>query len=115
MKDIGNNLRKIRELKGLKQESVAKMLNMTMQGYGKIERNETDLTISKLNKLSEVLEVSPLDILTFEEKIPFINQQYNQNNEKVIICHTYHEKEKLEEKLKSLEQKIEQLEDKFGK
>lgn len=76
------------------------MLIMTIQGYGKVQRNETDLTLSKLKKLSEILEVSPIDILTFEDISPLIKNQTNQNNQKVIICHSCHEKERLDEKNK---------------
>jgi transcriptional regulator with XRE-family HTH domain len=61
--NLGNNIRKIRELKNFKQESIAKSLNITTQGYSKIERNETDITFSKLIKIAEILEVEISDII----------------------------------------------------
>lgn len=57
------NIRKIRELKNLTREYVAAELNMSCSGYGKIERGEVDLTVSKLYKISNVLDVSPSSIL----------------------------------------------------
>lgn len=60
------NIRKIRELKNLTREYVADELKMSTSGYGKIERGEVDLTISKLNKIAEVLDVSIEFIFKFD-------------------------------------------------
>ncbi len=38
--EIGTKIRKIRELKGFSQENIAHDLEMSITGYGKIERNE---------------------------------------------------------------------------
>ncbi len=40
---IGDKIRKVRELKGLKQEAVADKLDMSATAYGNIERNESSL------------------------------------------------------------------------
>jgi transcriptional regulator with XRE-family HTH domain len=59
------NIKKIRELKDLTRDYVASQLNMSTSGYGKIERGEVDLTISKLTKIAVVLNVSVDFILRF--------------------------------------------------
>ena len=41
-------------------------LQMSTSGYGKIERGEIDLTLSKLFKISTVLGVSVTDVLFFD-------------------------------------------------
>jgi transcriptional regulator with XRE-family HTH domain len=75
---IGDNLRKIREIKGIKQESVAKQLGLTTNGYGKIERGETSLNIKRLEEIAEILGVNALDIMQFDENIIFnINTMSN--------------------------------------
>ncbi|TRX15972.1 helix-turn-helix domain-containing protein [Flavobacterium franklandianum] len=51
------NIKTIRELKNLTREYVADSLAMSTSGYGKIERGEVDLTISKLILIAKVLEV----------------------------------------------------------
>ena len=66
---IGNSLRKIRELKGFKQETVAKKLGLTTNGYGKIERGESTLNLDRLNQIAEVFGFSINDILNFDESI----------------------------------------------
>lgn len=57
------NIRRIRELKNFTREYVAAELNMSSSGYGKIERGEVDLTVSKLYKISNILGVTPSSIL----------------------------------------------------
>ena len=66
IKIISANIKKYRELKGLTREVVASELDMSVSGYSKIERGEIDLTLTKLQKISEVLGVSASDILNFD-------------------------------------------------
>jgi transcriptional regulator with XRE-family HTH domain len=65
------NIRKIRELKNLTREYVAEELNMSMSGYGKIERGEVDLTVSKLIEIAKVLDVSTEFIFKFDVSVFF--------------------------------------------
>jgi transcriptional regulator with XRE-family HTH domain len=64
---IGEKVRRLREIKGMKQESVAQELGMTPNGYGKIERGESSITLERLEQIAAVLKISPLDILQFDE------------------------------------------------
>lgn len=65
------NIRKIRELKNLTREYVAEELKMSMSGYGKIERGEVDLTVSKLIEIAKVLDVSIEFIFRFDVSVFF--------------------------------------------
>lgn len=65
------NIRKIRELKNMTREYVSEELKMSMSGYGKIERGEVDLTVSKLTEISKVLDVSMEFIFKFDVTIFF--------------------------------------------
>lgn len=65
------NIRKIRELKNLTREYVAGELNMSMSGYGKIERGEVDLTVNKLLEIAKVLNVSIEFIFRFDVAVFF--------------------------------------------
>lgn len=64
--NIYKNIKKIRELKNLTREFVADELEMSTSGYGKIERGEVDLTISKLDKISKVFNVNIDFIFKFD-------------------------------------------------
>lgn len=65
------NIRKIRELKNLTREYVAEELKMSLSGYGKIERGEVDLTVSKLTEIAKVLDVSMEFIFKFDVTVFF--------------------------------------------
>jgi transcriptional regulator with XRE-family HTH domain len=64
--EVGNNIKKYRELKNLTRETVAAEMDMSLSGYSKIERNEVDLTVSKVKKIAEVLGVDVSQILNFD-------------------------------------------------
>lgn len=66
IKQISFNIKKFRELKNFTREYIATELDMSVSGYSKIERGEIDLTLSKLQKIAEILNVSPSEILNFD-------------------------------------------------
>lgn len=70
---IGDKIKKIRDLKGLKQEEVAEKLNITPQAYGKIERNETKLDTERLHQIAEIFGITTEDIQGFDDKNMFVN------------------------------------------
>ena len=55
--------------RGLSQENMADLLNLSTTAYGDIERGKTDLTLSRLTQIADVLGVSALALLS-EESIP---------------------------------------------
>lgn len=71
--DIGSNIRKIRELKGYSQEYVSNQLEISQRQFSRIENNETDISVSKLQEISTILEVTPMQLLGFDEKFIFQN------------------------------------------
>ncbi|MFD2933574.1 helix-turn-helix domain-containing protein [Spirosoma flavum] len=52
--------------RGLSQENMADLLNLSTTAYGDIERGKTDLTLSRLAQIATVLAISPLILLTDE-------------------------------------------------
>ncbi len=78
----GEKIRMIRELRGFSQEYVALELGIAQNTYSKIETNQTKLTAEMLQKIAEVLNVSPLDIISQQPAI--INLQPNQGTQQAI-------------------------------
>jgi transcriptional regulator with XRE-family HTH domain len=66
---IGEKIRCIRHLRGLKQESVAEQLGMSVNGYGKIERNEGHVSVDRLEQIARVFELDVKDIFDFNSDI----------------------------------------------
>jgi transcriptional regulator with XRE-family HTH domain len=65
---IGEKIRKIRELKGLKQENIATALSMSVTAYGNLERGDTQLTYEKLEEIAKAMEVTVQDIMNIPEQ-----------------------------------------------
>lgn len=72
---IGNKIRKVRELQNVTREQIAADLGISLNGYGKIERNETDPTLKRLEQIADILKVDVLQLINFDEK-----QVFNVNN-----------------------------------
>jgi transcriptional regulator with XRE-family HTH domain len=66
-------IKQIRELKNFTQEHVATHLGLTTRAYSKIESGETQLTINRLNEISSILGVEPMEVLGFDDKQVFNN------------------------------------------
>lgn len=77
--NIGDNVKKFRELKGFTREQMADYLNLSVSAYGNIERNITDLTISRIRQIAEILEVEMAQILNFDA-----SQVFNISHNEVI-------------------------------
>ena len=72
-KIVSQNIKTIREMKNLTRDFVAGELDMTYSGYGKIERGEIDITISKISKLADIFGISISDLLFFDVSYFFNN------------------------------------------
>lgn len=73
-------VKNIRELKNLTQEYMANQLNLSLRAYSKIESGETQLTINRINEISNILNVNPLELLGFDEKNIFNIHNSTGNN-----------------------------------
>jgi transcriptional regulator with XRE-family HTH domain len=71
---IGANIKKLRELRNLTQEHMADKLDMSQTGYGNIERDVTDISMSRLQQIAKVLEVTVQDLLGFDANKMIFNQ-----------------------------------------
>ena len=96
-------LKQLRELKNFTQEHVAQQLGLSTRAYSKIETGETQLTINRLNEISTILGVDPIEALGFDHQNIFNNCTQEGN---IGINHI-----NLPEKLiEQYEKRIEQLE-----
>jgi transcriptional regulator with XRE-family HTH domain len=70
---VGNNLRKIREMKGFSQDYLAKKLGISPQAYSKLEREKTRMDVERLDSIAHLLQVNAEDIIDFDESKIFQN------------------------------------------
>jgi transcriptional regulator with XRE-family HTH domain len=66
LKQVGQNLKKIRKEKKLEIKDVVTQLRITPQAYGNIENGKVDLNISRLADIANVLQVGVEEILNTE-------------------------------------------------
>lgn len=102
-------IKQIRELKNFTQEYMAQKLGLSTRAYSKIETGETQLTINRLNEISAILEVQPMEVLGFDDKKVFnfynsndINNVKNMNMPEKLI-------QQYEETIQSLKEQIQLL------
>ena len=67
MGNIGEKIRKIREIRNMSRKYVAFELMISTNTYGKIERDEIDITLKRLYHISKILNVGITTIIEFDE------------------------------------------------
>lgn len=70
MSSVGQNIKKIREDKGLTQQTIAELIAMHRSNYSKIESGQRELSIEALNKIAKYFGMSIDQIVNFEGDIP---------------------------------------------
>lgn len=61
---VGQRLQLLRLERNFTQEQMSEKLNLSTSAYCKIEYGETDLTLTRLNKIAEVLNMSAIELFT---------------------------------------------------
>ena len=114
MNQIVENIKKFRELKNLTRDEIASKLEMSLSGYSKLERGDVELTISKLYRLAEILEVDISQILNFDA-----SQVFNVSNNQIanVIAkdqHNHYQDEYKDKYIKMLEMEVERYKSTTG-
>ena len=109
---IGNKIKKIRELKNFTQNYMADSLGISQSAYSKIELGELEVTMSRLEKIAEIFKMKTEDVLSFNDKMIF-NISNNLNGGNVFGEINYHlsenERKMYEDQIKILKNEIEFL------
>lgn len=66
---LGKKIKELRKLKKYSQQEMADLLEVKKITYFKYESGEIEIPLSKLLKISEILNVTPNDLLGFEKEI----------------------------------------------
>lgn len=82
MEQVLENIKRIRKHKGYSHEYVAHELNISQVAYSKLEKSETKLTVERLYKLAEILEVEVSELLDIKA-----TNQFNQTNKENAVAY----------------------------
>ena len=117
--DVHEKIKVMRLFKDLTQEEMAEQLGYSVQGYAKIERGETEPTLSKLEEIAKEFGVSLQDLLGLNENnvvhiagnCQHIRHNYSQNLNLTLLTETEcaHELEKTRLLLQERDKEIEHL------
>ena len=66
--NINEKIRRIRESKEWSQEQMAEKLNMSLNGYAKIERGETKLYLDMLEQIAQILDIDVVELMQSDGK-----------------------------------------------
>lgn len=88
-KHIGRNIARIREMRGMKQETLAELLNVSQQKVSLLENSET-LEDDKIESVAKALEISMEALKNFSEDAFFniISNTFNTNDNGIAILRT---------------------------
>ena len=126
------NIKRRREIKGLRQQDMADKLSMSLRSYQSLESGETKLDIERLERIAEVLETNMEELLKPEGF--YIHQEvressdeagfgtgnvFNYGMEKEMVDKLLSAKDEeiqtLKEEVKYLKEKVDQLMGMIGK
>ncbi|MDO4635897.1 MAG: helix-turn-helix transcriptional regulator [Streptococcus sp.] len=60
---VNEKIRKFREAKDWSQEQMAEKLNMSLNGYAKIERGESEIYLDKLEQIAQVFDIDVIELM----------------------------------------------------
>ena len=66
LQKFANNLKKLRKTKGIKQDDFLNVKGISRSTISMVETCKTDITLSKLKIIANVLNIHPKDLLDFE-------------------------------------------------
>lgn len=77
---VNDKIRMIRETKNWSQEEMAERMNMSKNGYAKIERGETKLNLHKLEQIANIFNIDVLELIKNDDKnVLFFMNDHNTN------------------------------------
>lgn len=66
--EVQDTIRTMRELNHLTQEEMAEKLNISVNGYSKIERGITKLSLEKLEQIANIFNINVSELYSAKEK-----------------------------------------------
>ena len=85
--EIYDKVRIMREVNQWSQEDMAEKMGMSVTGYAKIERGQSNIHYDKLVQLAKIFNISLSDLISVDEKKP--TWYFRENNTQNIQANYY--------------------------
>jgi transcriptional regulator with XRE-family HTH domain len=66
--EVFDKIKLMRSIKGWTQEEMAEKLDIALRSYAKIEHGETDINLSRLKQIAEVMGIELAQLFNLNEK-----------------------------------------------
>ena len=86
--NLSEKIRQIRLRKGLSQENMADMLGLSTTAYGDLERGRTELSFSRLENISKLLDIPLPELLGFESTTLSETEWLRQENTRLMAVNS---------------------------
>lgn len=116
-------IRFLRQQKGLTQEQIAELLDVTPQAYSKIEQGKTRLSIERIQQIANIFNIDITDLINNDNNgiVILLNGDFNSDNgsnNRAIVYNgeteLVHENEKLLLQLQFKDEIIKRLENEIA-
>ncbi|TAE19375.1 MAG: XRE family transcriptional regulator [Bacteroidetes bacterium] len=114
-KTIGQKIKEIRETRHYSQEAIAKALDISVTSYAKIERDEVEITVKRLEEIAKALKVNTWAFFSPESAVVIIGDvgdysNVHNPNSNIAINYAFNpEREAHLMHIKTLEKQVESL------
>ncbi len=68
-KQLGKRIQELRKIRGLSQEKLAEKIDIAINTMSNIERGNAFMTSVTLEKIVDILNVTPRELFTFEKEV----------------------------------------------
>lgn len=105
---VHDRIRVMREINQWSQEEMAEKLDMSPNGYAKIERGQSSINLEKLQKIAHIFNINVVELISQQDKSFFFSIGDNTNNHNYIGVNELiaMENEKLKQLLKAKDDEI---------
>jgi transcriptional regulator with XRE-family HTH domain len=79
---IHEKIKFMRQIKGWSQGEIAERIGMSPNGYGSIERGDTDISLSRLEKIASVFGIDLIELMSLGNQVTYnkVCEQIGDNN-----------------------------------
>ncbi|MFM8849917.1 MAG: helix-turn-helix domain-containing protein [Cytophagales bacterium] len=107
LKNLGTQIRILRAAKGLTQSNVASEIKITASAFAKIERGESDISISRIEAIANVFGLNASQLINQADLL------YKPNA--TSLSKNYNELERIQNEVDRLSKMVESLTERVGK
>ena len=114
MNKLHDTIKLLRNKAGFSQDSIADVLGINQSSYAKIERGETELTLSRLQKIATLFNISVIELLTYDNNKEYGSLIVNNNQNSIGVQNNYAAEVELKQEITDLKNRVKYLEERVN-